>query len=351
MPMSDTKHTRDRRGRDDDMPIIGDFSAASDFGARPASSPPPAAPPEAPAPMAAQRSVRSPPEPLRPDPRDMARYARRNRGRKTRAPFGPLRLMVALLVAVAAGVGVYLNYEPLRASAMEWLALARSAVTPPETTVGPGSSADDPQAIVVEPPVVAGTPEAPAGAPDSARAETPSRVEAPPASAEPGPVVARSAPDAEASPESLAPAPAAPADAVPEAAAAAPLRPEPPAPAPLPPAPPVPEVFEFATQVVSVSERQAGAAVVVRRSGGTLAESSVVWWVSGGSATSGNDFADLGAIVEKFGAGERARTIHVPIVGDSTREASESFYVNLGEAGPAGAEPAQRVEVVIEDDD
>jgi hypothetical protein len=118
--------------------------------------------------------------------------------------------------------------------------------------------------------------------------------------------------------------------------------------------PPAPETFEFATQAVSVSERQAGAAAVISRRGGDLGESSVVWWTSDGSATAGGDYANLGAIVERFAAGEKNRTIHVPIVGDATAESRESFYVNLGERRPAGEgslEPGQRLEVVIEDDD
>jgi hypothetical protein len=347
MPMSDRKYTGDRRGRDDDMPIIGDFSAASDFGPRPASPPPAVEQPASAPPAPTQRSASRAAEPLRPDPRDMARYARRNRGRERRSPLGAaLRSAAALLVAVAVGVGVYLNYEPLRGRAVEWLALARSSATAPVRT-GASSSPDSPETIVVEPPAVVGTPEASVGerAAEAPPSEARAPAAAPSAQTPPEPAVDRALPDA------AAPAPepsAQPPDvAAPDAVAAA----LPPA---EPPAPPAPETFEFATQIVSVSERQAGAAVVVRRAGGTLAESSVVWWTSGGTAVAGSDFADLGALVERFAAGEKTRTIHVPIVGDSAPETSETFYVNLGEPGRAGdasVEPVQRVEVVIEDDD
>jgi hypothetical protein len=121
-----------------------------------------------------------------------------------------------------------------------------------------------------------------------------------------------------------------------------------------PPAePPAPETFELATTVVSVSEREAGARVTIRRRGGDLGESSIVWWTSDGSATAGDDYADLGRMTERFAAGEGARTIYVPIVGDSTTESPESFFVNLGQSGEAGEslEPAGRAEVTVVDDD
>ena len=126
--------------------------------------------------------------------------------------------------------------------------------------------------------------------------------------------------------------------------------PSPPAP---PPAPATPESFELEPRTISVSERAPGAAVILRRRGGDLGESSVTWWTSDGTALAGDDYADLGTMIEKFGAGETTRTIHIPIVGDSTAEGAESFYVNLGERErPDGsAEPAPQLEIVIQDDD
>jgi hypothetical protein len=135
----------------------------------------------------------------------------------------------------------------------------------------------------------------------------------------------------------------------PEAAAAAT---PPAAPAP-PPAPPAPEKFEFLANVAFVSERDAGATIRIRRTGGTLGPSAVRWWTSPGTAVPGSDYADLGAITERFAAGEATRSIHVPIVGDANREPGESFYVNLAASSEPGAprEVAQRIEVVIDDDD
>ncbi len=148
--------------------------------------------------------------------------------------------------------------------------------------------------------------------------------------------------------------PALAAAAVPEPALPAAPAPAtvPPPPAP-PPAPAAPETFELEARTISVSERAPGAAVILRRGGGDLGESSVAWWTSDGTALAGDDYADLGTIIEKFGAGETTRTIHIPIVGDSTAEGVESFYVNLGERErPDGSvEPAPQTEIVIQDDD
>ena len=66
-----------------------------------------------------------------------------------------------------------------------------------------------------------------------------------------------------------------------------------------------------------MSESAPGARVQIRRSGGTLAESTIAWWTSDGSAGAGTDYADLGAIIERFGVGERTRTIYIPIVADA----------------------------------
>src|SRR5262249_29578750 len=108
--------------------------------------------------------------------------------------------------------------------------------------------------------------------------------------------------------------------------------------------PPTPETFEFEEQVVSVSEAQAVAKVTIRRRGGTLAPSSVVWSTADGTAVADSDYAGFGPTVEQFAAGETTRKIYIPIIGDALAEGPESFYVELN-----GGE--QRVEVVIVDDD
>jgi hypothetical protein len=127
-----------------------------------------------------------------------------------------------------------------------------------------------------------------------------------------------------------------------------------PAAAPVPAAvaePPAPETIAFALPKVTVSERDASAAVLVVRSGGKRGPSAFTWWTSEGTAQAGKDYVDLGKVVVKFAAGEQNRAIHIPIVGDGVAEEPESFYVNLAPGEDESAEPQDRVEVVIEDDD
>ena len=114
-----------------------------------------------------------------------------------------------------------------------------------------------------------------------------------------------------------------------------------------------PEVVEFAAPVVTVSEGQTVATAAIRRRGGSLSESSFVWWTSDGSARADDDYANLGARIEKFAAGEETRTINVPLVGDSKAEGRENFYVNLREGEQLGRrlDQAQRIEIVVVDDD
>jgi len=300
------------RRQDDDMPIIGDFSGRTDVGS------PRAAPPLAEFRRAAVQTGES----WRLDPRDVDRYAERARRSRRGGPLGTVAGLAALVLVAALGVAAYFNYEPLRSAVDEWLAVARTTAGDAQGIRAPQTPGQE-ETIVVEPPVVVATPDLPA---------------------EP------EVPDVRASVTAV-PAPAAPAPMEPGA-----LLPEPPAvvvevrPVAPPPEPPAPETFAFATPTVTVSESQAAAALVVRRSGGNLGASSVVWRTSDGTAKAGSDYADLGSVVERFAPGEATGTIHVPIVGDATREGPESFYVTLYGGERDGPELA-RVEVVIEDDD
>jgi serine/threonine protein kinase len=118
-------------------------------------------------------------------------------------------------------------------------------------------------------------------------------------------------------------------------------------------APTVPARIEPAEQVVTVSESQAAAAVVIHRRGGSLEPASMVWWTSDGTAVAGEDYADLGLQLVHFAAGQDTYTILVPIVADSVVEDPESFYVNVtvGDVTTRPLTPDHRVEVVILDDD
>jgi hypothetical protein len=112
------------------------------------------------------------------------------------------------------------------------------------------------------------------------------------------------------------------------------------------------EIFEPEKPVVVVSEAAPSAAITIRRRGSLDGSTSFVWWTTDGTAIADEDYINLGARIEKLAAGEQTRTIYVPIVHDSKPEARESFYVNVrpGQGGKR-QDPAERVEVVIEDDD
>lgn len=371
-----------RRG-DDDLPVIGDFSEAWDDGWRRTEDPPMDAPPARP----------SSSESWRLDPADVRRYASRTGQRAPRRSIWPW--VVGLLVLAGGGVLMYFNHEPIGAQFRAWFGAARTAATDAATAVTGGLPREGEETVAApeiatvesEPETTASTTPSPSAAvpprePQASRAEpsaaapAPSAAAVPPAPAEeavadataeplaadasaPGPPpVAEPAP-APSEPPLTEPAavdtgPPAPARAAPEAepvasaAAAAPA----PRPAP-PPAPPEPERFSFLSEVAFVSERDAGATIRIRRTGGTLGPSAVRWWTSPGTAVPGSDYADLGVVTERFAAGEATRSIYIPIVGDSNREPSESFYVNLATSAEPGAprEVAQRIEVVIEDDD
>jgi hypothetical protein len=93
--------------------------------------------------------------------------------------------------------------------------------------------------------------------------------------------------------------------------------------------------------------------VLVLRDGGRRGVSAFTWWTTDGSASAGADFARLDRRVERFGVGEQNRTLHVPIVGDRSREGPENFYVHVvaGESADAPGTPVAQIEVVINDDD
>ena len=274
-----------------DVPIIGDYSAEVEASDVGASDVGTGLPQWVEYQRAATRATDSS---WRIDPADVHRHAHLltlTESRKT--GFG-----IWLALVAALGVAVYWNHEELRSFVGNSIANAAAVTADFAQNAAPAS--------VTKPPESAD-------------------------SAQPPPAVARPV----AAP--TAPAPAAPEK--PAAVAAA--------------QPVAAETFAFATNVETVSEARAAAAAVIRRRGGTLGESSIVWWTSDGSAFASDDYADLGTITEKFAAGEEARTIRIPIVGDAKAEGRESFYVNLSEREERGAlaQPARRIEIVVVDDD
>lgn len=220
--------------------------------------------------------------------------------------------------AIGGAAAVYWNYAWLQQHGPEWLAMGRDVV---------GKAIQGKQGSV---PRVA---REPAASPDAA---PPAAI---PQLANPAPVGSAPPPkDASAQPP-VAPAPTSlPATQVERVAIAGE-----PAPA---------EIFEPEKSVVVVSEAAPSAAITIRRHGSLDSSTSFVWWTTDGTAIADEDYINLGARIEKLTAGEQTRTIYVPIVHDSKPEGRESFYVNVrpGQGGKR-QDPAERVEVVIEDDD
>ena len=77
----------------------------------------------------------------------------------------------------------------------------------------------------------------------------------------------------------------------------------------------------------------------------------MTWWTTDGTATAGEDYANLGRVVVKFAPNEQNRGIHIPIIGDRKVEGPENFHVNLAPGNSPTGEPTERLEVIIKDDD
>ena len=288
------------------------------------------------------------------DPRDVQRYARRMREAKRTAPLARVFRFAAVALLVAGLVAVYFNFETLTALRLDLSRVTDLFAGPNQEPAGARPTQSEPGTEVVDGGGVAGVSmptsiggEAPeAEAPD---AEAPEAVQPPAAAPDDGPATAETAPPV------TAPAPQAEPEPSAATAATAPQpRPEPrPVPPPEPEVPARPETIGFGVEVMTISEADASAAVLVLRDGGRRGVSSFTWWTTDGTARSGADFARLEPRVERFNTGEQNRTVHVPIIGDRSAEGPENFYVHVvaGEtANPPGVAVA-RIEVVINDDD
>ncbi len=303
--MDNPKRTRTR---DDELPTIGDDPGRN-------------------APSAGSESWRL-------DPSDVARHARLRRRSEQLGPFGKAVRYSAVVLALGGAFAVYWNFDTLRHVTVDAPALSAllKSLSGGDATV-PASGAPGDEKVESRP--VLG-----AVAPTSVSAhdvERPLEVAKVAERATPAPAP-REAPASESPPA------ASTGGATAEQSVAAPTAVE-------PPAAPQPETIAFALPKFTVSERDASAAVLVVRNGGNRGPSTFTWWTSDGTAKAGSDYVDLGKVVVKFAAGEVNRAIHIPIVGDAVAEDTESFYVNLAPGDDPSAEPQDRVEVVIEDDD
>ncbi len=119
-----------------------------------------------------------------------------------------------------------------------------------------------------------------------------------------------------------------------------------------PAATPGPTRFSFNQPLTTVRENEVAARIVIRRSGDTRGAAAVAWWTGNGTAIADDDYADLGARVERFEPGEQSRTVYVPLTNDSIAESTKSFdvYLGRGEAAQDGP-PLSSMRVDIVDDD
>ncbi|MEX2149459.1 MAG: protein kinase [Steroidobacteraceae bacterium] len=113
-----------------------------------------------------------------------------------------------------------------------------------------------------------------------------------------------------------------------------------------------PPRFAFSQPVLTVTESDVAARIVIRRSGNTAERASIAWWTADGSASADQDFANLGRRVERFAPGETMRAVFVPLTNDTVAEPVKSFNVYLGRADGRGtAEPRSGMRVDIIDED
>lgn len=109
----------------------------------------------------------------------------------------------------------------------------------------------------------------------------------------------------------------------------------------------------FAAREVIVPESQGAVRLEIRRRDG-VEPIAVAWWTSDGTAVAGEDYAELGAVIETFDYGEQSRIIQIPILSNRVPENDKFFYVNLREDDETAAARrgvVARVRVTIVDDD
>ena len=258
------------------------------------------------------------------DPSDVRRHARLVRERERVGPLGKLVRYTAVVLLVVGAGAVYWNFETLRGTSVSFSGLVDLFARRVNDTVATFDGSATQTAVVKETEVV-GT-----AAPSSLSKE---------------PLIA----------EPVVEPAGAPSDSKPQPATTTREASAPRAEAPSPPAvaapPPGPEEFSFGLSKMEVSEGAASADILIVRSGDMRRASSITWWTSDGTATAGEDYANLGRVVVKFAANEQNRGIHVPIIGDRKVEGPETFYVNLAPGNGQAAEPTERLEVTIKDDD
>jgi hypothetical protein len=306
------------------------------------------------------------------DPQDVRRHARRMREARTASPLGKFFRFATAAALAAVAFAAYWNFDDLRDLRFDFSRVTDSfedavdevedarrggelrteavedtsiAGVRMETSLEGETPAEDETAAAETPPVEAPRPATPPAA------EAPPAVTPPAAATSAGANAANvEAPPAAEAPEQPAPPPAAPAPAPTRAPAVAREEPRPVAP-PEPEGPVAPESFGFGLEIMTVSEADASARVLVLRDGGRRGVSLIRWWTSNGTAVAGSDFARLEPRTERFALGEQNRTLLIPIIGDRNVEGAENFFVHIALDEGSDPKPIAQIEVIINDDD
>jgi len=260
------------------------------------------------------------------DPQEVRHHARRMREARAVGPLGKVVRVVLVGLVLMGAFAVWWNFDTLRdmrfdfsrvtgafGDAVEEVEEARRGDEPGQEVVADTSVAgvSMPTSIKGDEPEPATTAVEPEPAPPTGAARETAQSEV---------VAAREAP-------ALAPPPA---------------EPEP---------PPKPETFGFGLEVMSVSEKDASARVLVLRDGGRRGVAYITWWTTNGTAMAGSDFARLEPKTERFNAGQQNITLLVPIIGDRNVEGPENFFVHFAVGESTTAKPVASIEILIDDDD
>jgi hypothetical protein len=250
-------------------------------------------------------------------------------------PLGKLVRVVAVVLVLAGAFFVIWNFATLRQARLDFSALTE-LFSRDDVPAGARPGEEPGTEVIADSSIAGGV-------------SLPTSIDKEPAP-EPG-VDEGAANDAPVATAPTSPSPAAPAASEPAVTAAAGETPRAPPPPPEPELPVRPETIGFGLEVMKVSEANASAAVLVLRDGGRRQVSLFTWWTTGEQAIAGADFARLDRRVERFGAGEQNRTIHVPIIGDRAVEGPENFYVHIAAGDSMTAPEVAKIEIVIVDDD
>jgi hypothetical protein len=90
--------------------------------------------------------------------------------------------------------------------------------------------------------------------------------------------------------------------------------------------------LEFPYDTLSVAPGESVARVQVRRVNGTQGDVAFSWWTENGTARAGEDFALLNEQTEIILEGQDSATLLIPLVNDSTRDRTSTFFVNIEHA-------------------